>query len=188
MRLVLFYFSLFENLPRDFVYVIGLHAVQFRNNWMRKTLRTSKLDEAYGLVQFGSPRNFLNPVISKLDKHVVLLPIKYIASVLLSYLCIKSAKNVVKFVFGNLFKLSHFASLSTPQVEHFNPGFSASLSILVLIILFSLISSKSVASISGNLPEDSSESLSRQTGGGEKSREIQLLSKYNKTQRATIAH
>ena len=46
------------------VYVIGLHAVQFGNNWMRK-IRP---------LQFGSPRNFLNPIISKLDKHV---PITY---------------------------------------------------------------------------------------------------------------
>ena len=58
-----------------FVYVIGLHAVQFGNNWMRKIPRTAKLDEAV-----GSPRNFLNPIISKLDKHVVLLPINYRAS------------------------------------------------------------------------------------------------------------
>ena len=36
-----------------FVYVIGLHAVRFGNNWMRKI----------GLVQFGSPRNFFNPII-----------------------------------------------------------------------------------------------------------------------------
>ena len=28
----------------------------------------------------SSPRNFLNPIISKLDKHVVLLPINYRAS------------------------------------------------------------------------------------------------------------
>ena len=46
---------------------------------MRKIPRTAKLDEAVGRVrsrvQFGSPRNFLNPIISKLDKHVVLLPI-----------------------------------------------------------------------------------------------------------------
>ena len=62
------------------VYVIGLHAVQFGNNWMRKIPRTAKLDEAVGRVQFGSPRNFLNPIISKLDKHVVLLPINYRAS------------------------------------------------------------------------------------------------------------
>ena len=47
---------------------------------MRKIPRTAKLDSAYGLVQFGSPRNFLNPIISKLDKHVVLLPINYRAS------------------------------------------------------------------------------------------------------------
>ena len=102
---------------------------------MRKILRTSKLDEAVGRVQFGSPRNFFNPIISKLDKHVVRLPINYIASVLLSYLCIKFAKNVVQLVFGNLVKLSHFASLSTPRVKHFNQGFSASSSILALIIL-----------------------------------------------------
>ena len=45
---------------------------------MRKIPRTAKLDEAVGRVRFGSPRNFLNPIISKLDKHVVLLPINYI--------------------------------------------------------------------------------------------------------------
>ena len=30
----------------QFVYVIGLHAVQFGNNWMRKIPRTAKLDSA----------------------------------------------------------------------------------------------------------------------------------------------
>ena len=44
---------------------------------MRKIPRTAKLDEAVGRVQFGSPRNFLNPIIFKFDKHVVLLPINY---------------------------------------------------------------------------------------------------------------
>ena len=39
-----------------------------------------KLDEAVGRVQFSCQRNFLNPIISKLDKHVVLLRINYIAS------------------------------------------------------------------------------------------------------------
>ena len=38
-----------------------------------------KLDEAAGQVQFGCQRNCLNPIISKLDKHVVLLLINYIA-------------------------------------------------------------------------------------------------------------
>ena len=57
-----------------FVYVIGLHAVQFGNNWMKTIPRT---------VNFGCPRNFVNPIISKLDKHVVLLLINYIASQLL---------------------------------------------------------------------------------------------------------
>ena len=37
-----------------------------------------KLDEATHQVQFGWQRNFLNPVISKLDKHVVLLLINYV--------------------------------------------------------------------------------------------------------------
>ena len=30
----------------QFVFVIGLHTVQFGNNWMRKIPRTAKLDEA----------------------------------------------------------------------------------------------------------------------------------------------
>ena len=47
--------------------------VQFGNNWIKKIPRTAKLDEAVGRVQFGSPRNFSHPIISKLDKHVVLL-------------------------------------------------------------------------------------------------------------------
>ena len=33
----------------------------------------------YGLVQFDCERNFLNSIISKMDKHVVLLLINYIA-------------------------------------------------------------------------------------------------------------
>ena len=45
---------------------------------MRKIPRTAKLDGAVGRVQFGSPWNFLNPIIFKLDKHVVVLPINYI--------------------------------------------------------------------------------------------------------------
>ena len=57
-----------------FVYVTGLHAVQFGNNWMKKNPRTAKI---------GCQRNFLNPIISKLDKHVVLLLINYKARQLL---------------------------------------------------------------------------------------------------------
>ena len=68
---------------QNFVYVIGLHAVQFGNNWMKKFRGQPKLDEAAGRVQFGCQRNFLNPIISKLDKHVVLLLINYTASQLL---------------------------------------------------------------------------------------------------------
>ena len=42
---------------------------------MRKIPLTAKLDEAV-----RRSMNFLNPIISKLDKHVVLLPINYRAS------------------------------------------------------------------------------------------------------------
>ena len=38
------------------------------------------MGEAVGRVQFGCQRNFLNPIISKLDMDVVLLLINYIAS------------------------------------------------------------------------------------------------------------
>ena len=85
---------------------------------MEKILRTSTLDEAIGRVQFGSPRNFNYQIISKRNKHVVLLSINYIASALLSYLHLKSAMNVLKFAFGNLLKFSRFASLSMPRVKH----------------------------------------------------------------------
>ena len=62
--------------------------VQFRNNWMRKIPTT------------GSLRNFLNPIISKLDKHVVLLPINYIVY----YLRVKNNADFVRnILFQNIF-------------------------------------------------------------------------------------
>ena len=74
---------------KGFVYVIGLHAVQFGNNWMRKIPRN-----------FGSPRNFLNPIISRLDKHVVVLPINYIVY----YLRVKNKADFVRnILFQNIF-------------------------------------------------------------------------------------
>jgi len=128
-----------------------------------------KLDSAYGIVQFGSPRNFLNPIISKLDKHLVLLPINYIGS----------KNRWTRQIFYHLkYSISHFALLSTSQVKHFNTGFL--LLWVFLFWLFSLISSKSVASISGNLAEDFIWKFRRQKGG-EKSREILPLSKHKKT-------
>ena len=42
-----------------FVYLIGLHAVQFENNWMKTIPRTAKSDEAVGRVQFGNQRNLI---------------------------------------------------------------------------------------------------------------------------------
>jgi len=46
----------------------------YGNNWMKKILRAAKI---------GCQRNFLNPIISKIGQHVVLLLINYIASQLL---------------------------------------------------------------------------------------------------------
>ena len=42
---------------------------------LKKFRGQPKLDEDVGRVQFGCQTNFLNPIISKLDKHVVLLHI-----------------------------------------------------------------------------------------------------------------
>lgn len=40
----------------------------FGNNWIKKIALTTKLDSAYGLIQFGLPQNFFYGVISKLDR------------------------------------------------------------------------------------------------------------------------
>ena len=72
---------------------------------MRKIPRTAKLDEAVGRVQFGSPRNFLNPIISKLDKHVVLLPINYIVY----YLRVKKIMLILSGIY--YFKISSVSKL-----------------------------------------------------------------------------
>ena len=66
-----------------FVYVIGLHAVQFGNNWMKKIPRTAKIGRGRRPSPIWLSEEFLNPIISKLDKHVVLLLINYIVSQLL---------------------------------------------------------------------------------------------------------
>ena len=67
---------------------------------MRKIPSTAKLDEAVGRVQFGSPRTFLNLIISKLDKHVVVLPINYIVH----YLRVKNNADLVRnILFQNIF-------------------------------------------------------------------------------------
>jgi len=138
-----------------FLFVINLEIIGWKKFWGQP-----KLDKAVGRVQFGSPRNFLNPIISKLDKHLVLLPINYIGS----------KNRWTRQIFYPLkYSISHFALLSTSQVKHFNTGFL--LLWVFLFWLFSLISSKSVASISRNLAEDSIWKCRRQRGG-EKSREF----------------
>ncbi len=62
-------------MPFVYMYVIGLHAVQFSNNWIKKIRGQPKLDKAVGRVQFGFQRNFLNLIIFKLDKSCS--PVKY---------------------------------------------------------------------------------------------------------------
>ena len=50
---------------------------------MKKIPLTAEIGRGRRPRPFGCQRNFLNPIISKLDKHVVLLLINYIASQLL---------------------------------------------------------------------------------------------------------
>ena len=64
----------------EFVSVIGLHAVQFGNNWMKKFQRTAKIGRGRKPSPILLSEEFLNLIISKLDNYVVLLPINYIAS------------------------------------------------------------------------------------------------------------
>ena len=60
----------------ELVYVIGLHAVQFGNKWMKKIPRTAKIGRGRRPSPNWLSEEFLNSTISKLDKHVVLLLIK----------------------------------------------------------------------------------------------------------------
>ena len=58
---------------------------------MRKIPGTAKLDKAVGRVVFYCQRNFSNPIIAKLDKHVVLLLINYIAQISLQIILLRGA-------------------------------------------------------------------------------------------------
>ena len=55
------------------LYVIGLHAVQFGHNWIKKIPGTAKIGRGRKPSPIGCQRNFLSSIISKVDKHVVLL-------------------------------------------------------------------------------------------------------------------
>ena len=52
---------------------IGLHAVQFGNNWMKKIPRTAKIGRGRRPSPIWLSEEFLNSIISKLDEDVVLL-------------------------------------------------------------------------------------------------------------------
>ena len=47
--IIIFAYNLWGTQVSTCIYVIGLHAVQFGNNWMRKIPRTAKSDEAIGI-------------------------------------------------------------------------------------------------------------------------------------------
>ena len=89
---ILVVFSAITNNPscsspslQNLVYVIGLHAVQFGNNWLRQIPRTAKLDE-----------NFSNSINQfQFGQHVVLLRVNYIVHEVCSLLTVNldSMKN-----------------------------------------------------------------------------------------------
>ena len=107
--------------------------------------------EDYGLRPrpiFGNSRTFFKPIISKLDKHVDNIRFAFLSQHNIGKECRQARVRESAQVSSLL-----FAQNATDQTP-FDLGFSASLRILVLI-RSSLISSKSVAPILGNLVEDS---------------------------------
>ena len=71
----------YHEIEEWFVYVIGLHAVQFGNNWMRQILRTAKIGRGRRPSPICQSEEFFESNYFQIGhKHVVLLPIKYIAS------------------------------------------------------------------------------------------------------------
>ena len=68
---------------------------------MNKIARTAKIGQG----QFGCQRNSLNPIISKLDKHVVLLLISYIAREVIQFCVVNYSKQTGPSIVRNLGKL-----------------------------------------------------------------------------------
>ena len=127
---------------------------------MKKILKTAKIGRGRRPSPIWQSEEFFESNYFKLDKHVVLLPINYIGY----------KNRWTRQIFYPLkYSIYHFALLSTSQVKHLNTDFL--LLWVFLFWLFSLISSKSVASISGNLAKDSIWKFRCQKGG-EKSQEI----------------
>ena len=96
------------------VYIIGLHAVQFGNNWMKKILRTAKIGRGRRPSPIWQSEEFFGSNYFKLDKHVVLLPFNYIGS----------KNRWTRQIFNPLkYSIYHFALLGTSQVKHLITGF-----------------------------------------------------------------
>ena len=83
----------------------------------RTTCCPAKLDEAVGRVLFCCQRNFSNPIISKLDKHVVLLLINYtVTKISLQIILLRGAALTTDHslkIFNHVFVLSFNAFLFT---------------------------------------------------------------------------
>ena len=66
-----------------YIYVIGLHAVQFGNNWMKKIPRTAKIGRGRRPSPIWLSEEFFESNYFQIGQHVVLLLINYIASQLI---------------------------------------------------------------------------------------------------------
>ena len=62
---------------------MGLHAVQFGNNWMKKIPRTAKIGQGRRPSPIWLSEEFFESNYFQIGQHVVLLLINYIASQLL---------------------------------------------------------------------------------------------------------
>ena len=95
------------------VYVVGLHAVQFGNNWMKEIPRTAKI----GWDRKPSPISLLDkffyPIIFKFDRDVVLVLINYIAGWLIHLLAchrnnITQSNRLLKQIYCKILKKGSF--------------------------------------------------------------------------------
>ena len=66
--------------PHKLVYVVGLHAVKFGDNWMKEIPRTAKIGWGRKPSPISLLDKFFYPIIFKFDKDVVLVLINYIFS------------------------------------------------------------------------------------------------------------
>ena len=82
------------------VYVIGLHAVQFGNNWMKKTSEDCQIGRGRRPSPIWQSEEFFESNYFQIGQHVVVLPINYIVY----YLRVKNNADFVRnILFQNIF-------------------------------------------------------------------------------------